>query len=226
MKTKGLVLDSRSYKGTVMPPLALEDDSRFGNDGVFTNVTWVRLPSGLWVMSFNGATSIVNCGSNISLSSYVMGVFSFESWVYANSDGEINAGRVFHKEPGYLLALINETGAGCLLETLVDLSITDAHFLSSTRLTVGAWHYLVMVYNRLGTKYVEVYLDGEATAGAATQGVGTLIDDTAAVLCLGNRVAGDRTFDGEISMPRIYSYALTPAQIYAHFQAERRLFGR
>ena len=62
------VLDERRYTGATPPPATFEDVSRYGNDGTHTAITWVRLPSGLWVRSFNGATSVVtvgDCGENI-----------------------------------------------------------------------------------------------------------------------------------------------------------------
>ena len=64
MKTTGCVFEGQRFRSpdTVAPPDVLPDVSRFGNDGVFTDITWERLPSGLWVMDFNGATSIITIG--------------------------------------------------------------------------------------------------------------------------------------------------------------------
>ena len=63
------VLDLKRYwapYGSVEPPAGWADDSRYGNDGVDTAMTWVQLPSGLWVKSFDGATSIVTIGDILS----------------------------------------------------------------------------------------------------------------------------------------------------------------
>ena len=62
MKSSGYVLKERAYVGGASPPDSFEDESRFGTDGTHTAITWVKLPSGLWVRSFNGSSSIVNCG--------------------------------------------------------------------------------------------------------------------------------------------------------------------
>jgi len=54
LKTKGLALEPRTYRTLVAPPAAtLEDASRFRNDGAITGATWVRLPSGFWVLDFD-----------------------------------------------------------------------------------------------------------------------------------------------------------------------------
>jgi hypothetical protein len=64
MKTSGLELEPRTYRGTVTPPLTWEDASRYGHDGAFTNApTWTLLPSGLWVLDFiSGSSQLVNFG--------------------------------------------------------------------------------------------------------------------------------------------------------------------
>ena len=60
-QSSGLVLCEKPYTGSVTPT-KLTDRSRFGNDGVWTDVTAVQLPSGLWVSTYNGATSKIAIG--------------------------------------------------------------------------------------------------------------------------------------------------------------------
>jgi len=62
-KTTGIVLDVANQRGGAMPSVVtLHDWSRFGNDGAMANITWGQEPSRLWVMGFNGATSLSNHG--------------------------------------------------------------------------------------------------------------------------------------------------------------------
>lgn len=227
MKTRGSVLEARRYAGSVTPPAALEDVSRFGNDGVFTNITQVRLPSGLWVTEFNGTTSLITVAAGRSHSVGYLNphVFSLEAWINANSDGENNEGRIFSKALGYELWIDSETAAGCLIEATVDMA-TDANAVTSARVRIGAWGHIVAVFNRLGTYHYEIYLNGSLLAlGTDTAGIGAFVDDTANALIIGNNVATDRTFDGEIVIPRIYNYALTAGEIAAKFEAGRHWFG-
>ena len=58
MKNREILFEGRRYRGETSPPATLEDASRYGNDGVFTNTPlWTRLPSGLWYIDFVAATS-------------------------------------------------------------------------------------------------------------------------------------------------------------------------
>jgi len=62
MKATGSVLSERLYSGEATPPASFEDESRFANDGVHTNITLTRRPSGLWVPSYNGTSSKIAIG--------------------------------------------------------------------------------------------------------------------------------------------------------------------
>lgn len=58
MKASGILFEGRQYRGAVTPPATLEDTSRWGNDGVFTNApTWTQLISELWYLNFVAASS-------------------------------------------------------------------------------------------------------------------------------------------------------------------------
>jgi len=64
MKTGGIVFKSERSIGAEPAATVLEDVSRFGNDGSMTTAKpdWVRLPSGFWVMDFNGSDAVVDVG--------------------------------------------------------------------------------------------------------------------------------------------------------------------
>lgn len=229
MKAKGCVFEASrlwSPLGAAAPPDLLSDESRFGNNGVHTDITWVQLPSGLWVRSFDGITSLIDCGADDSLDSYLKPQgFSLEAWVLANSDGGNDNGKIFYKDWGYELWLRSETIDGCLIEAMVDLVTTDANAITSGRIKIGVWGHIVAVYNRLGTFRIELYLDGQLMAlGTDTAGVGGLTDDTGTPLYLGNDGL-NYPFDGYQAFLRIHSYALSLDQINKHFEAERRFFG-
>ena len=64
MKSTGLVFSSRRYLGNTPPPTTtLEDTSRYGNNGTISGDTWTKLPSGLWVLSFDGSNDYVQFSS-------------------------------------------------------------------------------------------------------------------------------------------------------------------
>lgn len=60
MKSTGIVFAEKPSIG--IEPTNLPDMSRYGNHGAYANITDKQLPSGLWVRTFNGSTSIIDCG--------------------------------------------------------------------------------------------------------------------------------------------------------------------
>jgi len=80
-KTKGCVLDVARQRGGAMPGVVtLVDHSRYRNDGAMTDVTWTQLPSGLWVLDFNGTSSIVDYGNTHT------NIKSALLWIYPNDN--------------------------------------------------------------------------------------------------------------------------------------------
>ena len=62
MSSKGLVFESSRITGSVPPPAALRDRSRYHNDGVFGAAaaapSWVLSPGGVWVNGYDGGDYI------------------------------------------------------------------------------------------------------------------------------------------------------------------------
>ena len=62
MKSKNIIFESKRVRSTFglnsFNPLLLEDISRYKNHGTLVGATWTRLPSGLWVLSFDGNDSV------------------------------------------------------------------------------------------------------------------------------------------------------------------------
>jgi hypothetical protein len=79
-KTSGLILDVANQVGGTMPSVTtLYDSSRMhNNSSVWTGVTWSQLPSGQWVMNFDGASQIVIPNNAIPNSSLSRGLTGFE----------------------------------------------------------------------------------------------------------------------------------------------------
>ena len=66
-KTRGIVFESEVSRDVEPGVVTLYDRSRFQNNGAMTDVSWTQLPSGLWVMSYNGSSSLVDLGNADSL---------------------------------------------------------------------------------------------------------------------------------------------------------------
>ena len=68
------------------------DRSPYGNIGTIIGATWLRTPSGLWVLSFDGSDDYVDCGSGSSLD--ITGGITVEVW--AKCDGATGSVSIAH----------------------------------------------------------------------------------------------------------------------------------
>jgi len=124
MKSIGLVFAEKPSIG--IEPTRLFDRSRFGNHGTYTDITDVQLPSGLWVRTFNGSSSIIDCGD--------LGVArALSLWLNPNSTTES------------ILEEIDDTGVTISSGTVVygswDNCFVDAE--DTDTITTG-WHHLFL----------------------------------------------------------------------------------
>jgi len=216
MKSSGYVLKPRTYRTSVMPPLALEDTSRFGNNGTFTNVTWYQIPSGLWTMSLNGATSLFEVPNHASLNP--VAAFSVEMWYYPTS-------RI-----AWVSILNKYHGAGPTGWVLSWNDAADNRLYFTCYNTLGAagwtiplvcafhtWHHIVAVFNG----QVEMYLDSVA-AGEFSAFAGTFAPAVLAPFHGGEQFGN--YLAGYITPPNMYQHALSASEVYSHFQSGRRWF--
>jgi len=217
MKTRGLVLDSKRFRGgAVSPPLSLPDVSRFGNDGVFTDVTWVRLPSGLWVMSFNGTSSFVDCGNDVSFD--LTRSLTLIGWVKRAVMGATH--RVLCKQDGggFTPYMFQVTSAN-----FVGFDVNDGgwlRFAGTIPIDTG-WHQVGVTFDvSLGADNIKIFVDG-ALDNAANRAVPLPVN--VADVYIGRW--GATYYNGYIILPCVFGYALDATAINRHYEAERRFFG-
>ncbi len=195
--------------------VTLWDLSRYPNDGAMTNVTWVQLPSSLWVMVFNGTTSWVNCGADASVRSFR---YSHEFWLNPTTIAPVTQG----------LIGIHWAGDGVYIHMRGDeIRLTHggiAEFTTATlNLQIDTWYHMVALYD--GTD-IMLYVNG-----AFIQSVGTAAPTWAgaAELVYGtwrNSNLGTNSiyFEGNI-VPNYYNYALTAGQVRNYFEKTKHWFG-
>jgi len=206
-RSSGLVLEDRS--SLTAAPTELVDRSRFRNDGVFTDITMIQLPSGLWVYPFNGTTSFIDCGVVEKT-----GAYSLETWMNATShdqyDRIIQRGNVDGE--GFILWFPNATAELTFDDVDTDEVSTDSAISYST------WYHVVGGWD--GTTQF-LYLNGVAQSGVTAGGPGSATSD----LSLGRREgAATNYYTGYLAIPHIYNYALNPAQVRVRFNETRGWF--
>ena len=190
-------------------------DDKSTNEGTATSVTYVDGKFGKCA-SFNGTTSSISVPANSSIDVTSMGPFMIQAWIYVDSDGENDEGRIVDKmagtDVGYRFFVKGESASTVILDFEVGDTGANTRIVTSTTLSTGAWHRINAVYN--SDRSGDVYIDGAiASYTTDTTGATATADDSANVLYFGNRDAGDRCFDGEIDDIRIYDGAFTADDI-------------
>jgi len=188
-------------------------DDKASNNGSDVNVTYVDGKFGK-AASFNGSDSriIVSAASNIDVVS--MGPCRFSAWIYPLSDGEGDTGRVFDKQAtgGAQAWVSDESGGTVVLNFSVDYDSTDALVKTSTTINLEEWTKVDFVHN--SDKSLDIYINGAIASYATdTTGVGSLVDDSAVDLGIGNNTGLTTTFDGYIDEFRVYDGSFTAAQL-------------
>lgn len=219
VKSSRIVLDVARQRGGAEPStVTLHDHSRFDNDGAMTNVTWVQLPSGLWVMSFNGTNSKVDFSASLELfPNDGINDWSIDFWVYGDSAVEGSYREIVshnHSAPGgFYIGHTNAVPAGMRLggECFGGFTAYDMPF--------DAWHYMCFC-KRTGVGATTFHVDGvQVATGSWVAG------PDIPIFRIGIQYVGGEWWDGYVALLRAYTYALTPGQILQRFEATRRLFG-
>ena len=186
----------------------IRDISENHNDGTRDSPTWTRLPSGLWVLSFNG--DLINCGSHSSLASIFDGGGALEGWIYVASDGGLNFGRIFWKisgSAGWHLSTTGEAAGKVKLSFAIYFSTTFGTWgTTATEVTINTWTHILLNYNAdnvANDPTLEVNGVSVALTESSTP-VGTRVDDSAVTLYLGGQSNKTYSYDGRQALPRLY----------------------
>ena len=135
--------------------------------------------------------------------------FSFSAWIYPESDGEGDAGRIFDKGNTYC-KIGSESGGQATVSCRVDLT-TDAEYSATTKVTIGQWNHVAFSWTNDSDDEVTIWVNGVPNTSSATFAGNPTAESTD--ITIGNIAAQSATFDGKIDDFRIYSYEQTAAQI-------------
>ncbi len=231
-----------SFNGTDMSGTTAYDRSGSGNHGTLTNgptKTVGKLGQGL---NFDVVDDYVNAGSSASLDN--LPAVTASLWIKPNSFGEGNTfGKLIGKDGSitagaWQLSLLN--GASCIsagtpTQTasffFAQTGATGNHRLSrcsaDNSITLNEWQHIAVTWDGATTGAnntgVRLYKNGVEVSYTTTSaaGVDSLGSDASLDLIIGNRPAGDRTFDGKIDEVRLYNRVLSPDEIAALYNQSR-----
>lgn len=199
-----------------------------GNNGSYLNTLLGQPGNGLvdtHKAARFGALSSVNCyvsGIPIDFATTSNAAFSVEAWVNGNAQSS-DAGLISkgYGSGGEQFNL--DCGAGShAFRFFVRDRTGGAHVAGGSVTPNGQWHHLVGVCDQANGNVI-LYVDGAANASATIAANSGLLSSTNPVT-IGSRQSGAGTsynfqFVGLMEEVAIYDYALSPAQVQAHFAA-------
>ena len=197
---------------------------RFGAGAACTGTAW----DGYGASSVKeiGATFSLNAASDASLDDIWDGGATVSIWVYIESDGAGNTGRIFDKRTnidgsaGWFLLTLNEAAGECDLRFNQDFSTTAHRVITTDPITLNAWHHVAVSYNSdSSANSAIIYIDGtklEVGSGLTEEltASGTRTSDAARSFLIGNTdFSFIRNFDGSVCECRVYDSILDDATI-------------
>ncbi len=227
MSATGIVLNPRAYVGSAEPPAtALDDMSRFRNNGTFTgdgSPDWVRLPSGLWCLNYtgDGSDDAIDCGTDSSLR--LTSPLAVEAWlnwtsgecaVFSNIRFVDSTNRdgfwVRIEATGVVQMQTSQNGVGADSMVTID------------QISAGVWIHILVDLQ------VGIYINGSLSL-SDTVTVSTY--DTPYTFLIGARDQNndgnyEAEFLGRIALPRAYIFSPSAAYVGKRYTATKHWFGK
>lgn len=211
---------------------SIYDRSPYGNTGTITGATWVRLPSGLWCLSFDGS-DFVSIPVKTEITSLALGTIVI--WVYQESiadDDEAIIGITDAGDASSLLGFdLNTVGADKRLRVLSrNDGVYSVLAAGSTDVIENTWYQIV--FQQTGKGY-EAYVNANQEtlslivgAVANTDWISYVQDvDT---IRIGARVRSGGTVyfgPGKLALPRFANRPFSALEVQNLYNREKHLLG-
>ncbi|KKL78681.1 hypothetical protein LCGC14_2022430, partial [marine sediment metagenome] len=213
----------------------IRDRSGNGNDGTLANTTWVQNSKGLWVLDFNGTTSIGTVSDAASIQNIFDGGGTIEAWVNLRNDGENDLGFILDKSANFIkswtLRVASELAGQVQLVFLCVFDGTGGRWTTPRIVNLDNYCYVAVIYNADATTNNPTVIvdDSIFTVGSGLEEpaapVGTRVSDAGVDLTIGNVADGSRTTDGAIGLVRASDISRTTGVLQGTYRQERGLFG-
>jgi len=197
----------------------IHDRSPYGNTATIVGATWVRLPGGLWCLSFDGSDDYISCADANSLD--IAESLTLELWLkFLDTPPAGTAWSIMEKggRGGSTnnFALYTATNSTALRFGAAFNNAWASFSAISTALGTTNWHHVAITYDG---KTVKAYLDAVRDLNQAKTGA-LSTNNNALTICGTNQYV-----KGYSVLQRIYNRALTALEIQNHFNQEKHLFG-
>jgi len=173
--------------------------------------TITHVETEVYYLTFNGTTSVVNCGTDPALDDLPAADFTAEAWIRATGWGETGCafnGRIFDKTDcnmaGWVLTLYNHAQGG-ILAYIYGAAFGNASSGLDDFTVDDQWHHIAMTWE-LATLTFRLFIDGvEPSYASQTPLTAPYTVDNTYDFCIGNNPTQLATFDGDIGWSRISS---------------------
>lgn len=227
-KATGLLFNGEANISPIAP-VSLRDRTRWRNNGVFTLITPIQLPTRLWVLSLNGATSLITVATN-NFFDVVPPNGCVEMWVYLPIGYNPGGGyrRLFTKvndETGGTVDYMTsqfDTISGALLFEIVRNGASTVASTARVSWTIG-WHHFVIKWGVGGMIiYANGYPDG-TNANTLVPSAGAARDFIFGASNFGGGLGS--VLNGYIALPKLRNFALSPGNVIKRYVASRHWIG-
>ena len=183
------------------------DASGRGNAGTLSGATWVTTGKFGKALSFNGTSSLLTVASAASLD--LAAGLTLEAWVRPASNSGNRAVLVKERSTGLAYALYARSASASRPNGTVRIASTNRTVTGTSALTLNAWSHLALTYNGAT---LALYVNGVLVATQARTGAVTTSTNP---LRIGGSTVASEYFSGLIDEVRLYSRALSQAEIQA-----------
>jgi len=188
-------------------------------NGTISNTTYTSP-----YLTYNGSSSQINIADNALLEPGA-GDWTMEAWVYlSNSSGsKVVLGKF---DPGGgaqdVSYSIRIQGAGIFAQIGNGSTVVDTPLYT---LPLNTWTHVTYVWKNVATNSLEAYING-VSVNSVSHSFSSILN-TSANLYIGSYNGGEYSqyMNGRIGITRLYSAALTSAQVLQNYNANKSIYG-
>jgi len=216
------------YPGIEPDNTKIYDHSDYGNHGTITGATWVRLPSGLWVLNFDGTDDYVNCGNAASLN---FGITDFSVRFWFKTVTTAATQYLLTKDRMEAWTTAGRRGFGFYITANTGLLTAGIFRGDDSNIKVKAstanmgdnkFHCAAATFDRDGV--LTAYVDGLSVGtGTAISTVGDITSNTGLYLGIHADLL-NLDFAGQLALEVVKSGLWTAGEVANSFNQERHLF--
>jgi hypothetical protein len=144
----------------------------------------------------SGYYGLITHGTSISTNG--KDKWNIKGWIWVNSDGQSDLGRIVSKASGYEIYTLDESENQCkLVVVLYDSGGAKTRTLTNRDITLKAWNYFCIVYDGsedAQADRVKIYVNGDLKASTGDDINATLVDGSND-LYIGDNEANDKGSD-------------------------------